>query len=202
MKDRPLDKHRNKWFSFSNIAAVAMAIFVIAMFFSPELKGVVIQGMMRIGFFQPDVAETPVAEGSQSDSNDAAFTDQNGKSVQLSDLKGKVVFLNFWASWCPPCIAEMPSIDQLYAKYKDDTNIVFLIVDVDGKIASSVEFMQKREFKLPVYVPAGATPVEYFSGTIPTTLIFNKTGNVVFKHTGAADYSSTDISDFIDKLRL
>ncbi|RZK61932.1 MAG: TlpA family protein disulfide reductase, partial [Pedobacter sp.] len=107
----------------------------------------------------------------------------------------------FWASWCPPCIAEMPSIDQLYAKYKGDNQVVFLIVDIDGKIEASMKFMQKRKFEMPVYVPAGATPVDYFSGSIPTTLIFDKTGNIVFKHTGAADYGNTDISDFIDKLR-
>lgn len=202
MKDSLRDQNRNKWLSLSNIAAVVIAVFVIAMFFSPDLKGMVIQGLMRIGFFQPDVAKTTVAKASQSDIKDALFKDLRGKLVRLSDLKGKVVFLNFWASWCPPCIAEMPSIDKLYAKYKSDKQVVFLTVDVDGKIESSMEFMQNRKFKLPVYVPAGATPVEYFSGTIPTTLILDKTGSIVFKHTGAADYSDTDISDFIDKLRL
>lgn len=201
MKDLQQDQHRNKWLNFSNVAAVAMAVFVITMFFSPDLKGIVIQGMMRIGFFQPDVAKTIVANARQSDTKDAVFKDQNGNLVWLSDLKGKVVFLNFWASWCPPCLAEMPSIDQLYAKYKGDKQVVFLIVDVDGKIEASMKFMQKSKFAMPVYVPAGATPVEYFSGSIPTTLIFDKTGNIVFKHTGAADYSNTDISDFIDKLR-
>lgn len=196
------DQHRSKWFSFSNIAAIVMAVFVIAMFFSPELKGVVIQGMMRIGFFQPDVAKNVDAKNSQLDKNDASFKGQNGELVQLSDLKGKVVFLNFWASWCPPCIAEMPSIDKLHSRYKGDKEIVFLMVDVDGKIESSMDFMQKRKFQLPVYVPAGATPVEYFAGSMPTTVILDKSGSIVFKHTGAADYSNANISELIDKLRL
>jgi len=179
-EDQPNSKNRHstKWFSFSNIAAVVMAFFIIAMFFSPELKGVVIQGMMRIGFFQPDVSKNVDAKNRQSEKNDASFKGQNGELVQLSDLRGKVVFLNFWASWCPPCIAEMPSIDKLYAKYKGDKQIVFLMVDVDGKIESSMDFMQKRKLQLPVYVPADATPIEYFAGSLPTTVILDKSGNI------------------------
>ena len=191
---------RNKWFSISNIAAVAMAAFVIAMFFSPELKGKVIQGLMRVGLFQPDVKPDVNVNSSASAAGDAAFRDQNGVVVQLSDLKGKVVFLNFWASWCPPCIAEMPSIDKLHTKYKNQDGIVFLMVDVDGKIESSLDFMRKRDFKLPVYVPASATPVAYFSGSMPTTVILNKSGDIVFQHIGAADYTSSNISTLIDKL--
>jgi len=191
---------RNKWFSISNIAAVAMAAFVIAMFFSPELKGKVIQGLMRVGLFQPDVKPDVNVNSSASAAGDAAFRDKNGVVVQLSDLKGKVVFLNFWASWCPPCIAEMPSIDKLHTKYKNQDGIVFLMVDVDGKIESSLDFMRKRDFKLPVYVPASATPVAYFSGSMPTTVILNKSGDIVFQHIGAADYTSSNISTLIDKL--
>ena len=193
---------RNKWFSISNIAAVAMAAFVITMFFSPELKGKVIQGLMRVGLFQPDVKPDVNVNSSASAAGDAAFRDKNGVVVQLSDLKGKVVFLNFWASWCPPCIAEMPSIDKLHTKYKNQDGIVFLMVDVDGKIESSLDFMRKRDFKLPVYVPASATPVAYFSGSMPTTVILNKSGDIVFQHIGAADYTSSHISTLIDKLLL
>lgn len=193
---------RNKWFSFSNIAAIAIAAFVIAMFFSPDLKGKVIQGLMRVGLFQPDVKPNVIVKTSASSAGDAAFRDQNGELVKLSDLKGKVVFLNFWASWCPPCIAEMPSIDKLHAKYKNRDDIVFLMVDVDGKIESSIDFMRKRDFKLPVYVAASATPAAYFSGSMPTTVILNKSGDIVFQHIGGADYTSTAISTLIDKLLL
>ena len=196
------DQRKATSFTFSNIASVAIAVFVIAMFFSPDLKSKVIQGMMVIGLFQPDVSDKPSITNTTSSTDDAAFKNQDGVVIQLSDLQGKVVFLNFWASWCPPCIAEMPSIDRLHAKYKDRKDIVFLIVDVDGKIESSKEFMRKRNLKLPVYIPASATPVAYFSGSLPTTVILNKTGNVVFQHIGAADYTSSKISTLIDQLLL
>ena len=196
------DQRKATSFTFSNIASVAIAVFVIAMFFSPDLKGKVIQGMMVIGLFQPDVSDKPITKNTTSSIDDAAFKNQDGVVIQLSDLQGKVVFLNFWASWCPPCIAEMPSIDHLHTKYKDRKDVIFLMVDVDGKIESSKEFMRKRNLKLPVYIPASATPVAYFSGSLPTTVILNKTGNVVFQHIGAADYTSSKISTLIDQLLL
>ncbi|MBC7565851.1 MAG: TlpA family protein disulfide reductase [Pedobacter sp.] len=179
-----------------------MAAFVIAMFFSPDLKGILIQGLMRIGLFQPDVPEGGGVKTKLSFTSDAAFRDKNGALVKLSDLKGKVVFINFWATWCPPCIAEMPSIDKLHRKYKGYNEVVFLMVDVDGKIESSVEFMKKRNFMLQVYTPASAIPVEYFSGSMPTTVILDKSSNVVFQQVGAADYSNIEVAVFIDKLRL
>ncbi|MEJ7556819.1 MAG: TlpA disulfide reductase family protein [Pedobacter sp.] len=195
-------KPDTRWYSFSNIGAVAMAAFVIAMFFSPELKGRLIQGLMYIGLFQPAIPISINKNNRPSGIEDAAFKSQEVKLIRLSDLKGKVVFLNFWATWCPPCIAEMPSIDRLHRRYKNEDDIVFLMVDVDSKMESSMEFMKKRDFGMPVYVPAIATPVMYFSGAMPTTVILDKSGNVVFKHVGAADYSNPDVSDFIDKLRL
>jgi len=196
------NRNSTKWFSFSNVSAVVMAAFFIAMFFSPELKGIVIQGLMRIGLFQPDVPEGRAVKTKLLITSNAAFRDENGVLVKLSDLKGKVVFINFWATWCPPCIAEMPSIDKLYMKYKGYNDVVFLMVDVDGKIESSVEFMKKRKFMLPVYAPASAIPVEYFSGSMPTTVILNKSSNVVFQQVGAADYSNSEVAEFINKLRL
>ena len=73
---------------------------------------------------------------------DVSFKDKSGNVVQLNDLKGKVVFINFWATWCPPCIHELPSIDQLRQSLKDNKDIVFLMVDVDGDIDKSSAFME------------------------------------------------------------
>ena len=68
-----------------------------------------------------DVQETP----------NLKFKDENGKTISLHALKGKVVFINLWATWCPPCIYEMPSIHELRKTFKDNDNLVFLMVDMD-----------------------------------------------------------------------
>ncbi|MEX2591203.1 MAG: TlpA disulfide reductase family protein [Anditalea sp.] len=128
------------------------------------------------------------------------FKDENGKTVSLNSLKGKVVFINFWATWCPPCIAEMPSINKLYSEFRDNDKVMFLMVDVDNNRAKSEKFMKKRKFNLPVYTPAGPVPPSYLGGSIPTTLVLNKDGKVVFKHEGMSDFSNGEFKSFLTKL--
>lgn len=192
-----------KWFTFSNISTALLIIIMLAMLFSPDIKGLVIQGLMKVGLFQPDIPENLRENSTVSNKvkeQEVSFTDVKGKMISLSDMKGRVVFMNFWATWCPPCIAEMPSINSLYLKYKDNKNVVFIMVDVDSKIDASIEFMKKRNFNLPVYIPASEIPNDYFSGSMPTTVILNKAGNIAFHHLGGADYANPEVSEFIDKL--
>ncbi|MBE9601512.1 TlpA disulfide reductase family protein [Pedobacter sp. MC2016-24] len=196
-------KRYKKWFTFSNISTALLAIFMLAILFSPDVKGLVIQGLMKVGLFQPDISEKAQENSvpiQQASAKQVSFTDVKGKTINLSDQKGKVVFMNFWATWCPPCIAEMPAINSLYSKYKDNKNVVFIMVDVDSKIDASTEFMKKRHFSLPVYIPASEMPEDYFSGSMPTTVILDKAGNIAFHHLGGADYANPEVSAFIDKL--
>lgn len=133
-------------------------------------------------------------------SEDVQFIDSQGKTVSLSDLKGKVVFLNFWATWCPPCIAEMPSINKLKQSFKDQDDIVFLLVDVDNNLKKSTEFMRKKNYDLPVYVPAGAIPSAYLEGAIPTTVILDKKGEIIARIEGGRDYSSPGMLKALNQL--
>jgi len=174
------------------------------MFFSPEVKGFAIQSLMKIGFFQPNIPQeandiaTKIPE--QLVKQEVAFLDLKGNRVRLSDQIGKVVFINFWATWCPPCLAEMPSINTLYSKYKDNKNVVFLLVDVDDTPQKAAAFMKRKKYNLPVYTPATAIPEAYFSGSMPTTIILDKAGNLSFHHVGAANYNNPEVSAFIDKI--
>lgn len=131
---------------------------------------------------------------------EAVFENGAGEKIKISDLKGKVVFINFWATWCPPCRAEMPTINKLYAQFKDNKDIVFLIVDADNKYAKSKAYLTKNKFDLPLYVPSGNIPYDYFSGALPTTVMINKEGEIVFHHAGSADYSDPKMIAFIKKL--
>ncbi|MET3114924.1 thiol-disulfide isomerase/thioredoxin [Pedobacter sp. CG_S7] len=193
-----------KWFTFSNLSTIVLMLFVMAMIFSPDVKGFVIQNLMKVGLFQPDLPKTAGKESGAAvakvPAQEVLFLDGEGKTIKLSEQRGKVVFINFWATWCPPCIAEMPSIDNLYLKYKDNKNVMFIMVDVDGKYAASSAFMKNKGFSLPVYTPAGGIPEEYFAGSMPTTVILDKSGNMAFHHLGGADYSNPEVTAFIDNL--
>ncbi|WP_316791683.1 TlpA disulfide reductase family protein [Pedobacter frigoris] len=185
----------------SNIITGLLIVFALILVFSPDAKGWMIQNLMKIGLFQPEVPSKVVTEQSDLTNGTAVlFKDANGKVIDLTSLKGKVVFINFWATWCPPCIAEMPSINGLYKKYKDNTSVVFIMADVDGTINSSTAFMKKKGYVLPVHIPASSMPREYFSGSMPTTIILDKQGRLSFNHVGGADYSNPEVAAFIDKL--
>jgi len=141
----------------------------------------------------------PVAAEAPADAG-VSFKDENGNVVSVNSLKGKVVFINFWATWCPPCIHEMPSIDALRKSFKGEDRIAFLMVDVDNKIAQSTAFMKDNNYDLPVYTPAGPIPSDYLGGAIPTTVILNKRGEMVGRLEGGRDYTDPQIVKALKEL--
>ena len=105
----------------SNLSNIVILLVFAALIFSPQAKGLVIQGLMQIGFFQPSVPEeNTMVSNSNVTNSPILFTSESGTLLDLHSLKGKVVFINFWATWCPPCIAEMPSINQLSKQFKNN----------------------------------------------------------------------------------
>ena len=188
---------------FSTIVTVILGAFIVAILFVPDTKAWVSRGLMKIGLFKPDLER--VANDTEMTSAIAGkpsvfFADGEGNRIDAANQEGKVVFVNFWATWCPPCIAEMPSIDKLYQQFKDDERIVFVMVDVDNQYGKSKQFMDSRKLSLPVHVPAGDIPEHWLGGAIPTTLILDKQGQIATKHEGMADYSRPEVADFINKL--
>lgn len=129
-----------------------------------------------------------------------SFKDKSGKIVSLSSLKGKVVFINFWATWCPPCIHEMPSINELKQSFKGNDDIIFLMVDVDNNIQKSTAFMEDNKYDLNVYVPASEIPSNYLAGSIPTTVILDKNGDMVARMEGGRDYKNPEIIKALNEL--
>ena len=193
------------YITFSNVSNIVVLLLVITLVFSADAKGLVIEGLMKIGLFQPEIPNVAAksnvpAANTTSPTQDVRFMDSKGNTISLSDQNGKVVFINFWATWCPPCIAEMPTIDELHEKYKDKSDIMFLMVNVDGKINESTTFMKDKGFHLPVHIPASELPKALFAGSMPTTVILDKSGNLAFHHVGGADYSNPKIIEFINKL--
>ncbi len=189
-----------KWLSLSNLSTVSMVLVLLALIFVPAFKASLIQGLMKIGLFQPDVVQNADKKAAVTKGH-AVFRDAQGNNVDILDLQGKVVFINFWASWCPPCLAEMPSLETLYQKYKADQGIVFLFVDADGDIEAASAFIKKKNYHLPVFVPGSEIPVAYFSGSLPTTVILDKEGNAAFQHEGAADYANPKVTALIEQLK-
>lgn len=140
-----------------------------------------------------DTQTTQVTEPAQPKASDISFKDKSGETVSINSLKGKVVFINFWATWCPPCIQEMPSINQLKQSFKGNDDIVFLLVDVDANIEKSTAFMAKNKYDLPVYIPTSNIPRDYLGDAIPTTVIIDKSGDMIARMEGGRDYTSPEM---------
>jgi thiol-disulfide isomerase/thioredoxin len=132
---------------------------------------------------------------------DFTLTNLQGQAHSLAEYRGRIVVLNFWATWCLPCRDEMPMLNKLAPKY-DEKSVAFLAASIDDtqtqpKIA---RFLEKRKIDLPVFT--GATPLtlkEFSLGEIvPATLILDRDGTVAFRVEGQA--SKKDISSRLDWL--
>ncbi len=123
--------------------------------------------------------------------------DSEGRIVQLSDFRGKPVFINYWASWCPPCIAEMPSISNLYDNYKDSVNFIFISTE---SLENAARYLEKNSYNFPVFTTAGEIPEALITTTIPTTILISKGGRLVMYKTGAARWDSRDAFKIFDRL--
>lgn len=129
------------------------------------------------------------------------FTVQDGaKTVTLHNLREKVVVLNFWATWCPPCVQELPSLEQLQNKFKDrGVEVVGISVDVDGKAYQqflrdhNVDFLTLRD-------PDQRTNTLYGTFKFPETYIIDRRGILRRKFIGAVDWNEPEIVDFLSKL--
>lgn len=184
----------------NNTSNILFVAFGLILFFSTDAKAYLQQGLMKVGFFQPqfDYIET---KPTPTHYLNFQLLNDEGKVISLGDLKGKVVFLNFWATWCPPCIAEMPSIQVLHDKFKADDEVVILTVEVEGKKEKANQFMQRKKLDLPLYYPYSAIPSELFKGSLPTTIILDKEGYIAHTTFGMADYSGQDIVDFLNEIK-
>lgn len=181
----------------SNILFVSLGLILL---FSTDAKAFLQQSLMKVGFFKPNL-ENVVTKNIDKDYLDVNLINNRGEVVTLADFKGKVVFINFWATWCPPCIAEMPSIQILHDKFKDDSDVVILTVEIESKKEKAKQFMKRKKLTLPVYYPNSNLPIVLFDGTLPTTVILDKEGNIAHKTLGMADYSGNDIVDFLKEIK-
>lgn len=125
-------------------------------------------GMIRIGQIAPDFT----------------IKDSAGKDVKLSDYKGKLIFLNFWASWCKPCEAEMPDLELMHKAYKD-RGFQMMAVSTDANVADAQKFYDDRKFSLPWYSDPGRRIADkYHVNVYPETFIIDGKGHVLKHYPG------------------
>ena len=127
--------------------------------------------------------------------------DLQGKTVELGSFQGKVIFINFWATWCVPCRAEMPAMERLYQDFKGK-DFVMLAISEDLEGREAVEpFEKKFKFTFPILLDQDLILYEQYGiRGIPITFLIDKTGTIAHKMLGARDWNQTESREMLSKL--
>jgi peroxiredoxin len=132
---------------------------------------------------------------------DFTLPDLNGELISLSDFQGYAVLVNVWATWCPPCVYEMPSMEKLHQQFKSE-KFKILAVSIDSLGAKAVApFMEKHNLTFEALVdPAGTIQTAYGVYGIPQSFIIDKQGNIIKKIIGPIDWATPEIFRFFQDL--
>ncbi|MDQ3395856.1 MAG: TlpA family protein disulfide reductase [Bacteroidota bacterium] len=169
-----------------------------------EVLGKIQSIILYTGILKPNIdndrinsTEVPL-EGSSLNmaGKDFQMKSLNGVSLNMESLYGKTVFLNLWATWCPPCIAEMPNIQQLYNQVHSE-DIVFLMLSLDNDLEKPKKFIEKKGYTFPVYLPEGTLHSDFQTNAIPTTFVISPKGKIVSKQEGMANYNTKEFKEFL-----
>lgn len=184
-------KHMLKFLKkhWSNILILAL----IALLIVPQTRLPIQIFVNRVISFDPSVLE-----------DDQTITDYQwrlqtlaGETVNFSESKKEVILINFWATWCAPCIAEMPDFQALYKDYGQQVDFYFVTSDSKSSIK---KFMRENTYAFPVYFAMEKEPNVLIGQQLPTTFLIDKKGNIVIKEFGTADWNSEAMRKILDGL--
>lgn len=170
---------------------ILMALFVIPQTRKP------IQVFLHKGLalFSPSIES--VSKQNQLTDYIWKLKSHRGNVLDFQNLKGKVILVNFWATWCPSCIAEMPSMQKLYEDYADRIQFVFISNEKNNIVT---DFLTKNNYTFDVYKTLEHYPEAFFTKSIPHTFLIDTKGNIVIDKTGAANWNSETVRKTIDTL--
>ena len=171
-------------------------IIFIVLLFIPQTRKPIQVGLNKIIAFSPST----VAEDKRENLENYNWNLQNldGGPVNFKRSTGRVAIVNFWATWCPPCIAEMPSFQKLYNDYGKKVDFYF----VSSEEAEKIEAFLKNKYDLPVYQPLSRPPEKMLSRSLPTTYVLSKNGEIVVAKKGAANWNDSGFRKTLDELIL
>ena len=132
---------------------------------------------------------------------DFSLVDSENHQLKLSDLRGSVVFLNFWATWCGSCVEEIPSIEKLYRQLSENPHFKMVTILVKDDLQRASGFMKENGYTFPVYLNADESAAKYFGITgVPETFILDKKGILRHKVIGPAEWDSPAAMETIQSL--
>ena len=185
-----------RW-KFNQIINVLLMVGVAVLLLSSSIRTSVAstlqEWLLKTGLLN---AEAIPADALGTIDRQFALESLDGTPLDAAKLNGKPIFLHVWASWCPPCIAELPDIQRLVQSVSPE-EVAFLLVTVDKNTDKARQFLQKNHYSLPVYRLTEELPSGIQYNVIPTTYVIAPSGKIIYKHEGLAQYNHEDFKEFL-----
>jgi thiol-disulfide isomerase/thioredoxin len=183
--------------NLSNIIFIAVLVLLYFTGMLSRISTLSQTAIVKSGFVDAD----PESSNNEHFDYNFSIKDLEGNKMSFEQFKGKVIFLNMWATWCGPCKAEMPSIQNLHNQV-DHTNIEFVMlsIDRDKDLQKARNYIANQSYTFPVYMPSGYLTEQLNVPSIPTTFVISKSGKIVMKEVGMKNYDTSKFKKFLEKL--
>lgn len=186
-----------KNFKKPKLSNILFFVFLALLLIPQTRKPIQVFLSKGLALFSPSVVDKE--DRVKLDTYDWNLVDESNAQFNFNTTRGKVVVINFWATWCPPCIAEMDSLEELYNTFSDNPEVEFLFVTSDP-LEKIKAFKKKDQYTMPVYRPVSAVPEALNVSSIPRTFILDKEGTIVVDKTGVSNWSSEKVLKLIESL--
>jgi len=196
-----LENYIKKWKRkkpFDKVSDFLFIILLIALLI-PASRTSIIVSVKRIAAFSPRSIASDERETVLPDDFYWKLEDLNGFEMNMVDFRGKTIFINEWATWCPPCIAEMPSLQKLYDQLNDEEDIAFLLITNEKKDVVE-KFISDNGYTFPVMMARSNTPDSFYSPSIPATFLVSPAGEIVLKEIGSKKWHGENTVNLIRSL--
>lgn len=195
-----LKQYFKKYFKKKSVFGIVtdfLFIVLIVLLIIPGTRTEVTSFFIKYTSFPPSELDTDEQFMVSQKAQNWIVYDMQGNPHSFKDLNQKPIFLNVWATWCPPCIAELPSIKDLHTEYGDQINFIL----VSDESPSTVKaFIEKNNYQnLNFYISSGL-PADFSTQSIPTTFVISAKAKVVINKKGAARWNSSKIKNILDNL--
>jgi len=186
------DKFRKKkW--YGKLLDIVVIVLLLLLLIPSTRKGVMTYASKVRMYLTP--VEEKEDRAAINGAGSLQFADAGGQRYDLNEHLDKPVFINYWATWCPPCRAEMPTLEKLYQQYGDKINFLFLS---NQEMSKQQDFIQNNGYELPVYQLLSRPGGTFQYSVLPTSLIISKDNKVVLRKEGAVNWQSKKVRALFD----
>jgi len=176
----------------NTISNILFGVLLVALILPQSRKHIQITLAQLVSFSPSEIEE---ANQHTIKAYTGTFFDLEGNRAVFKASKGKVVLVNFWATWCPPCIAELPSLSALHMQFGEQVDFYFISNESPETLQS---FLNSKNLELPVFTSVSQLPKELNYTSFPTTIVISKHGKIIIKEEGVAKWDSESV---VDKLK-